>query len=106
MRKTSITTLSLALSALVAASAIAPVAQAKRVRVQEKVWVCDHSKKKATNGTMIGAIGGGLVGNALGKDTGSTLIGAGVGAVAGHEIAKGSSKRNCHYETRWVYRNR
>jgi hypothetical protein len=45
----------------------------------------------ANNGTVIGAVGGGLAGNMLsggGGKLGGALIGAGVGAVAGHQIAK------------------
>jgi hypothetical protein len=39
-------------------------------------------------GTVVGAIGGGLIGNAIGHGrVGGTLLGAGAGAVAGHEIA-------------------
>ncbi len=104
MTNNSLKTAALALSALVAASAVATTADAKRVRVQERVEVCSHNKSKATTGTVVGAVGGGLLGNAIGGNTGSTLLGAGAGAVAGHEIAKG--KKRCHWETRWVYRNR
>lgn len=53
---------------------------------------CARERRHAANtGTVVGAIGGALVGNSLahgGGRTGGTLIGAGVGAVAGHEIAK------------------
>ena len=86
---------SLAGGALVAA----PVpAEAKRV------LVCKDVKKKATNGTVIGAVAGGVLGNVVaggGAKTEGTLIGAGVGAVAGHEIAKNKAKKKrCHYEYR------
>jgi uncharacterized protein YcfJ len=57
-------------------------------------------RRNANNGTIIGAAGGALVGQAIGHNTGGTLIGAGVGAVAGHEIAKNRARRNCHYEYR------
>jgi hypothetical protein len=48
--------------------------------------------RHAVNGTIIGAIGGGLVANGLARgDRGpGTLLGAGVGALAGHEIGKNS----------------
>ncbi|MDB5425889.1 MAG: hypothetical protein JWQ29_3305, partial [Phenylobacterium sp.] len=52
-------------------------------------------------GTVIGAVAGGLLGNAVssgGGKTGGTIIGAGAGAVAGHEIAK---HKKCHYEYRY-----
>jgi len=43
----------------------------------------------ATVGTVVGAIGGGLIGNAVGHGRPvGTLLGAGAGAYAGHEIAK------------------
>lgn len=70
---------------------------------RHRVLVCDSNRGARNTGTVVGAIGGGLVGNALshgGGKTGGTLIGAGVGAVAGHEIAKRNS-RHCHY----VWRN-
>ena len=47
----------------------------------------------ANTGTVVGAIGGGLLGNAVGHHSlGGTLIGAGVGGVAGHQLAKGNCK--------------
>ena len=77
----------------------APVAEARQ---RERVLVCPNVKKKATTGTVIGAVGGGLLGNAIGGNTGSTVVGAGVGAVAGHQIAKSNAKKkNCHYEYRY-----
>jgi outer membrane lipoprotein SlyB len=77
------------------------VAEAK----PQRVLVCKSVKKAATRGTVIGAVGGGVLGNVVagrGNKTGGTLIGAGVGAVAGHEIAKSNAKKNqkCHYEYR------
>lgn len=53
-------------------------------------------RSHANNGTIIGAVAGGLLGNAVagrGSRTGGTLIGAGAGAVAGHQIAKHNA--NC-----------
>ena len=47
----------------------------------------------ANTGTVVGAIGGGLLGNAVGHHgIGGTLLGAGVGGVAGHQIAKAHCK--------------
>lgn len=70
----------------------------------KRVLVCKDVKKKANNGTVIGAIGGGVLGNVVagnGNKTEGTLIGAGVGAVAGHQIAKSNAKKKrCHYEYR------
>ncbi len=46
-------------------------------------------RHKANNGTVIGAVAGGVLGNVVGgHGVGGTLIGAGAGAVAGHQIAK------------------
>jgi uncharacterized protein YcfJ len=76
----------------------APVpAEAKRI------LVCKDVKKKANQGTVIGAVSGGVLGNVVagsGNKTEGTLIGAGVGAVAGHQIAKSKAKKKCHYEYR------
>ena len=68
-----------------------------------RVWVCERNHANTTGGTVLGAVGGGLVGNALshgGGRTGGTLIGAGVGAVAGHQIAKHNAGKHCHWEYR------
>jgi hypothetical protein len=88
----------LAASALsVAAAPI--VAEARPKRVLE-CSTPSGVRRNANNGTLIGAVGGGLVGNAIGKNTTGTLVGAGVGAVAGHEIAKNRAEKKCRY----VYR--
>ena len=94
----------LTMAAMIAASsfalAAAPmIAEAKTHRV----LICKNVKHKANNGTIIGALGGGLVGHTVaghGDKTAGTLVGAGVGAVAGHEIAKNNAKKKCHYEYR------
>ena len=88
MRKT----LAVAASMLAALAAIAlpGVSQAHRYHYYHER--CEAEKHHAaTTGTIVGAVGGALVGNMLshgGGKTGGTLIGAGAGAVAGHEIAK------------------
>ena len=69
----------------------------------KRVLVCKNVRKKANTGTLIGAVSGGLLGNAVaghGAKTEGTVIGAGVGAVAGHQIAKSNAQRKCRY----VYR--
>jgi uncharacterized protein YcfJ len=46
-------------------------------------------RRDANTGTVLGAVIGGVAGNAVGHHSvGGTLVGAGVGAVAGHQIAK------------------
>lgn len=70
---------------------------------RHKVWVCKDVHKEANKGTVVGALGGTLVGSAIaghGNKLGGALIGGGVGAVAGHQIAKGNAKKNCHWEYR------
>jgi uncharacterized protein YcfJ len=91
--------------ALLAASALTVVTapMAADAQPRHRYLVCNTRsavRRNANNGTLIGAVGGGLLGNAIGKNTTGTLIGAGAGAVAGHQIAKSRAKRNCHY----VYR--
>ncbi len=52
-----------------------------------------NCRGSANTGTVVGAVGGGLLGNAVGHHSlGGTLIGAGVGGVAGHQIAKAHCK--------------
>jgi uncharacterized protein YcfJ len=93
------------LCSALAVSASAPtIAQA--AHHGHRVLVCNNESTRhgRNTGTLVGAIAGGLAGNALshgGGKTGGTLIGAGVGAVAGHQIAKhNGDRRHCHYEYR------
>jgi uncharacterized protein YcfJ len=86
-------------SALAVTAAIPTAAMAERHKVQ----VCrDVSSRGARNtGTVLGAVGGGLLGNSISKGGGGALVGAGVGAVAGHQIAKhNDTHRKCHWEWR------
>ncbi|WP_240609465.1 glycine zipper 2TM domain-containing protein [Phenylobacterium deserti] len=98
MRNKMIASAALACSAFaVAAAPIAAEAQSRRV------LVCENTRKSGNTGTVIGAVAGGLLGNAVaskGVKTEGTVLGAGVGAVAGHQIAKKKAKKNCRY----VYR--
>ena len=54
---------------------------------------------KGTGGTIIGAIAGGLLGNAVvgrrGDRTTGMILGAGAGALAGRALDKSSSSRRC-----------
>lgn len=47
-------------------------------------------RSDGTTGLVIGAIAGGLLGNAIGGDALSTLLGAGGGAALGHSIDRGN----------------
>jgi uncharacterized protein YcfJ len=91
-------------AAVFACSSFALAAAPAAVQAKERVLVCKNNvKKKANNGTVIGAVAGGVLGNVVaggGSKTEGTVLGAGVGAVAGHQIAKKKAKKNCHY----VYR--
>jgi hypothetical protein len=55
---------------------------------------CRAGRRHDANvGTVVGAIGGGLIGNAIGHGRPvGTIVGAGAGAVAGHEIAKNNHR--------------
>jgi uncharacterized protein YcfJ len=101
LRKTLIANAALAASALLIAAA--PLAAQAETHHSHKVLVCPTEsgvRRNANTGTILGAAGGALVGQAIGHNTGGTLIGGGVGAVAGHEIAKHRARNNCHYEYR------
>ena len=100
MRK-SVATTAIVLSAVMAI-AVPTVADAARPR-SHKVWVCRNPHHAANTGTVVGALGGALVGSAMaghGNKTGGALIGAGVGGLTGHQVAKMNAKHNCHYEWR------
>jgi hypothetical protein len=47
-------------------------------------------RNDGTTGLVIGAIGGGLLGNAIGGDTLGTLLGAGAGGLLGRSIDRGN----------------
>jgi hypothetical protein len=49
-------------------------------------------RNDGTTGLVIGAIGGGLLGNAIGGNTLGTLLGAGGGALLGRSIDRGNVK--------------
>lgn len=104
MRNKFLATAAVLCSALAVAASIPVAAQAEHHR--HKVLVCNNESTRGqrNTGTVVGAVAGGLLGNALshgGGKTGGTIIGAGAGAVAGHQIAKhNGNKRRCHYEYR------
>ncbi len=50
-----------------------------------------------TDGALIGAGTGALIGQAIGGNTGSTLIGAAVGGLAGGAIGNNEEKKNRRY---------
>jgi uncharacterized protein YcfJ len=101
LRSKIIASATLLASTLVAVAA--PMAADAQPNHRHRVLVCGASQHAKNTGTVVGAVAGGLLGNAVshgGGRTGGTLIGAGVGAVAGHEIARNNGKQHCHYEYR------
>lgn len=59
-------------------------------------------QQRATTGAALGAAGGALVGQAVGRNTESTLIGAGAGALLGAVVATSggpqpSDRQMCRY---------
>ena len=78
---------------------VAPVAADAQSR--ERVYVCDKNvKKKANNGTLVGAVAGGVLGNVVaqpGSKALGTVIGAGLGGVVGNRIDHdGRGGRRCY----------
>jgi hypothetical protein len=70
------------------------------------VAACASSEqdRRAGTGALVGAAGGALVGQAVGRNTESTLVGAGVGALAGAAVGTATTptgSRNgdlCRYQ--------
>ena len=114
-------------TALAIPSVAAPVSASARTYCEQRA----HDRK--VGGTVIGALAGGLLGNAVshgGGRTGGTILGAGAGAVIGNNMARVNCDRptayyrsrhhsrayaandyryapaRCHYETRSYYDGR
>jgi len=104
VRNKLLATATLVCSALAVATSVPTLARA--AHHGHRLLVCNNESSRGSRntGTVVGAVAGGLAGNALshgGGKTGGTLIGAGLGAVAGHQIAKhNGDRRHCHYEYR------
>lgn len=79
-----------------AAALAMPVVTAPQAASAQSYEGCrQYERKKANNGTVIGGLGGALVGSAVagrGDRTEGAVIGGVVGAVAGHQIAKKNVK--------------
>lgn len=56
-------------------------------------------------GVAGGAVGGALLGNAIGGNAASTLGGAAVGGLIGNEVGKNSDQRNYNNSNRSYYPN-
>jgi outer membrane lipoprotein SlyB len=107
--------MSLASAVAVAASVISvpQLASAQAYKSYGRGDICRAEQKSSANkGTIIGALGGALLGSQVagnGAKTEGAVLGAGLGAVAGHQIGKSrvkcvdypksySSRDNC----RWI----
>jgi uncharacterized protein YcfJ len=83
------------LAAAVAAPSLAPTQASARSGCEYRA----HERR--VTGTLLGAVGGGLLGNAISHHgSGGTLIGAGVGAVVGNNLARTSCDRHAYYRPR------
>jgi uncharacterized protein YcfJ len=93
--------MSYALRAFGAAAAVVTIGLAPALaeaRTHHRTHQAHHTsaacRGSANTGTLVGAVGGGLLGHAVSSHgAGGTLVGAGAGAVAGHQIAKSNCKR-------------
>ena len=66
-------------------------------------------EQRKNTGTLIGGVGGALIGNSISQGAGGAIIGGLGGAVVGHEIAKGgcgSSRRTAYRGSRERYAER
>ena len=95
---------SVLLAGLAAAAFVPSLAQAQSQDSRQRCLEQKHDNRVV--GTVLGGIGGALLGNAIGEHggrEGGTILGGLGGAVAGHEIAK----RNCGetraaHDCRWT----
>jgi hypothetical protein len=71
---------------------------------QARSYCEQRAHDRRVGGTIVGAVAGGLLGNALshgGGRTGGTLLGAGAGAVIGNNLARTSCDRpRAYYRSR------
>jgi uncharacterized protein YcfJ len=115
------------------AAAMAIPTLAAPISAQARTACEQRAHDRRVGGTVLGAVAGGLLGNALshgGGRTGGTILGAGAGAVVGNQLSRtscdhahayyrrpshaayadngyrGSSTARCHYETRSYYDSR
>jgi hypothetical protein len=57
-----------------------------------------HSRK--TTGTVLGGVGGALIGNSISHGGGGAVVGGLTGAVVGHEIGRSGCRRVAYYHPR------
>jgi osmotically inducible lipoprotein OsmB len=56
-------------------------------------------------GTGVGAVGGALVGNAIGGNTASTVGGAAIGGIIGNQVGRNADERNYYNQQRYPQGN-
>ncbi len=96
MRKT---ILALAAAAVTLPALVAPTAADARHHTRYRGYAYSNQychRRSGTTGTIVGAVGGGLLGHALVGGTAGTLIGAGAGALGGRAIEKNNLGPRCH----------
>lgn len=52
-------------------------------------------QRSGTTGTIVGAVGGGILGNVIARGTAGTLIGAGAGALLGRNVERKGMGEKC-----------
>jgi uncharacterized protein YcfJ len=72
-----------------------------------RVLVCESTRPSTTRGVAVGAVAGGVMGNAVagrGNRTAGTVVGAGLGGLAGQGIARSQNQNNqqCRYEYQYL----
>src|SRR5258706_11955447 len=91
---------------LVAALAIPSLAAP--ISAQAATYCEQRSHDRKVGGTILGAVAGGLIGNAVsrgGGKTGGTLLGAGAGAAIGNNMARINCDRpHAYYRSRTHHR--
>lgn len=56
-------------------------------------------------GTGVGAVGGALIGNAIGKNTAATVGGAAIGGIIGNQVGRNADERNYYNNQNGYYPN-
>lgn len=90
------------------AAAMAIPSLAAPVSAQARTYCEQRAHDRRVGGTILGAVAGGLLGNALshgGGRTGGTILGAGAGAVIGNNLARTSCDRPRAYYRSYRHRS-
>ena len=93
MRKTMLALAAASMTIPVVALPTAADAQTYRGRSYSSTYC---KKRSGTTGTVVGAVGGGLLGHAVAGGTAGTLIGAGAGALLGRHVERNGMSTKCY----------